>query len=241
MRDRYRSLVATIATSALIACGDAAVGDVTAPPLAATPAAPVANEWPSVDDYTDSDIPSTIGLTIHVDPRFEDDFRTFTVVATVHFEWVNEVSASVSASLINKNGTTVNQGSAGMQYSRLALPVPEGDTTFTVRISTNNITCGLVGKSSVSGNAAQKAIDVRLVQVVLFSQVILPTNGPDVLQPACPDPDAPAPPSGGGGDDFETCYTVWRELWSWDYLTRQFTLINEWVIGSFCYVYNQMT
>jgi hypothetical protein len=239
MRDRYRSLVATIATSALIACGDAAVGDVTAPPLAATPATPVANEWPSVDDYTENDIPSTIGLTIHIDPRFEDDYRTFAVVATVHFEWVNEVSASVSASLINQDGKTINQSSAGMQYTRLALPVAQGDTTLAVRISTNNITCGLVGKSTVSGSAAQKAIDFRLVQVVLFSQTISPTNGPDVLQPACVD--VTVPPGGGGGDDYEVCYTVWRELWSWDYFSGSFTLENEWVIGSFCYVYNLMT
>ena len=235
MHDRYRSLVATIATSALIACGDAAVGDVTAPPLAATPAAPVANEWPSVDEYAEYDIPSTIGLVIHVDPRFEDDYRTFAVVAKVSFEWVNEVSANITASLINKNGTTINQGSAGMKYTRLSLPVPQGDTTFTVRISTNNITCGLVGKSTVSGYAAQNAIDFRLVQVVLYSQTISPTNGPDVLQPACPDP------GGGGDDDNEVCYTVWRELWSWDYITRSFTLLDEWVVGSFCYVYNQMT
>lgn len=273
MPDRYRSLLATIATSALIACGDAAVGDVTAPPLAATPAAPVANEWPTVDDYTANGVSSAIGIRISVDSRFEDDYKTFVVVASVHFEWANEVLATVNASLVTQDGNVVNSGSAGMGYARLALPVPQGDTTFTVRLSTNYVTCGLIGKSSYSGTASAKALDVKLIQITLWSQTIPLTNGPDVLQPACP-PYAPPPPdecesaltrviagttgplateaedclddtaptdSGGGGDDFEVCYTVWRELWSWDYLTGSYTLVNEWVIGVFCYVYGQIT
>lgn len=193
MRDRYRSLVATIATSALIACGDAAVGDVTAPRLAATPAAPVADEWPSVDDYTANDISSAIGIRISVDARFEDDYKTFVVVGSVHFEWANEVLATVTASLITQDGNVVNSGSAGMGYARLALPVPQGDTTLTVRISTNYVTCGLIGKSSYSGTASAKALDVKLVQITLWSQTIPTTNGPDVLQPACP-PYTPPPP-----------------------------------------------
>lgn len=268
MRDRYRSLVATIATSALIACGDAAVDDVTAPHLTAMPAAPVTDEWPTEDDYAANDIPGTIGLKISVDARFEDDYKTFVVVANVHFEWANEVLATITASLVGPDGNVVNSGSAGMGYARLALPVPQGDTTFTVRISTNNVTCGLIGKSTYSGSASQKALDVKLVQITLWSQTIPPTNGPDVLQPACPPytppppdecesaatrliagatrpfaaeagecPDDTAPTDSGGDGEFEVCYTVWRELWVWDYYSDSYTLVNEWSLGTFCYVY----
>lgn len=264
MRDRYLSLVATIATSALIACGDAAVEDLTAPPLAATPAAPVTDdEWPSELDF--EGIPSAIGIQITVSPGFEDGNKTFVVDARVRFQWANEVSANVRASLINKEGNTINQGVAGMTYRRIALPVPQGDSTFTVRISTNNITCGLIGKSSYSGRAATRAIDLNLVQLVLWEQEINETSGPDVLQPACPPPPgcepspgnrviagtsgilasenedcAPAPPNGGGDDDFEFCYTVWRELWVWDYFSGSFNLQAEWIIGTFCFLYSQL-
>ena len=271
MHDRYRRLTATIATSALIACGDAAVGDVTAPRLAATPAAPVTSEWPSVEDYEANDIPSSIGISISVDARFEDDYKTFVVVAHVHFEWANEVMATVGASVINQDGKVINSSSAGMGYSRLALPVPQGDTTLTVRVSTNNITCGLIGKSSYTGTALQKAIDVKLVQITLWSQTLPNTNGPDVLQPACPPPppppdeckvvatrviaatagalatevtdctDAETAPTGSGGDDYEVCYTVWRELWVWNYSTRSYTLADEWYLGTFCFIDGQMT
>jgi hypothetical protein len=274
MRDRYLSLVATIATSALIACGDAAVDNVTAPVPAAKPAQPVANQWPTESEYAENGIPSAIGITIAPQASFQDDFTWFVATGNIHFEWVNDVSASVTAWLINKNGTTVNTGYAAIQYSRLALPVPEGDTVMTVRISTNGIKCGLIGKSSFSGHAAQKAIDVRLVQITLYSQTIGPTTGPDIVQPECP-PEAPpppppvcettpvarvlagtagilasesetcttapAPPPSGGGDDddFEICYTVWLELWIWDFFSNSFTLAEEWIVGFFCIVYTQ--
>ncbi len=265
MRDRYLSLVATIATSALIACGDAAVEYVTAPPLAATPAAPVTDEWPSELEF--EGIPSAIGIQITVSPRFEDGNKTFVVDARVRFQWANEVSASVGTSVIDKDGATINNGAAGMTYRRLALPVPQGDSTFTVRISTNNITCGLIGKSSYSGRATTRAIDLNLVQLVLWEQEINETTGPDVLQPACPprpgcepttasrviagtsgvlasenEDCAPAPPSGGLGDvDFVVCYTVWRELWVWDFYARSFGLVAEWIIGTWCYVLEHLT
>jgi hypothetical protein len=149
-------------------------------------------------------------------------------------------------------------------WKRLALPVPAGDTTLTVRLSTNGITCGLIGKSSYSGSAAQVALNVSLLQITLYQQSVTNTNAPDVMQPPCPPPpgceeapanrvlsgttgilasegedcvdDASAPPGGGGDDDFEVCYTVWRELWIWDYWSQTYTLSAEWIIGTYCYV-----
>lgn len=260
MRDRHVVLVATIATGAIFACSDAAVEEVTAPHLAATPATPVANSWPWVEQYAAAGIPSAIGLQITTSPRFEYDYQWFVVDGRVQFQWANEVSASVKAWLINKAGVTVNSGSAGAAYRRLALPVPSGDTTFTVRISTNGVTCGLTGKNSYEGRARQNALNITLIEVVLFHSEILTTNGQDVSQPACPPPDecqgpatrviggatgilasvasdcedAPAPP-GGGSDPIEVCYTVWREYWYYDYLTRRTYLVGRWPVGTVCY------
>ena len=264
MRDRYRSMVATIATGAMLACGDAAVEDVTAPPLAATPAPPVTSTWPTVSEVTNAGIPNAIGIQITLSPRFEKNNTEFVVDARVQFQWSNDVSASVKAWVINNGGTTLNSGSAGMQYSRLALPVASGDTTFTVRISTNGFTCDLIGKSSSEGKASTIALDTRLVAINLWQQTALPTNGPDVSQPKCGDgvppgcegpatrvvagatgilkteaadcDDAPAPPGGGGsgGGTMEICYTIWREFWIYDLYTRQYVRIAVVPIGSYC-------
>lgn len=270
MRTRYFNVVATIATSALFACSDAAVDEVTAPRIAATPAVPVTAEWPYVWEYADNEIPSAIGLSIRTDARFEDEYRTFVVDAHIHFEWSNEVSASLNAQLVDQYGTIVNSGSAGMSYKRAVLPVPSGDTTFTVRISTNNRTCGLLGRHSYKGSAGQRAINVNFLQVTLWEQILYETTGADVLQPACPPPpddcatpasrvlggvtgilaseqegceDAPAPPppSGGGGEEIELCYVIWRELWIWDYLLNTLQIVAEWPVGLICYYTTYMT
>jgi hypothetical protein len=238
MHHRYFSVVATIATSAMIACGDAAVDKITAPRPAVTPVTPVMNDWPSEDEFVANEIPGAIGIQISGYPRFEDNYRWFVVEARVRFQWANEVSAKVNASLINKSGATINQGSAGMSYKRLALPVASGDTTLTVKISTNNILCGLIGKSSYEGQAAQRALNLNLIQILLWDQTITVTNLPDVLEPVC---DAPEPPSEGGGEEVEVCYTVWREVWVWNWAYRTFYLYAEIPLGTFCYVENQMT
>ena len=262
MRDRYRSMVATIATGAMLACGDAAVGDVTAPPLAATPAPPVTNTWPTVSEVTDAGIPNAIGIQITLSPRFENNNTEFVVDARVQFQWANDVSASVKAWVINTGGATLNSGSAGMQYSRWGLPVPSGDTTFTVKVSTNGFTCDLTGKSSGEGKASTVALDTRLVAITLWQQTVLPTSGPDVSQPKCGDEipsgcegpatrvvagatgilrtevadcdDAPAPPGGSGGDTVEVCYTIWREYWFYDFYQRQYVLYAVVPIGTYC-------
>jgi hypothetical protein len=261
MRDRYHSLVLTIATGAMLACGDAAVGDVTAPPLAATPAPPVADNWPTVDEITSAGITNAIGIQITLDPRFENNNTEFVVDARVRFQWANEVSATARAWVINRAGTTLNSGSAGMGYKRFGLPVSSGDTTFTVRISTNGFTCDLTGKSSGEGTARVNAIDAKLIQILLWEQTAPTTTGPDVLQPTCNtevpgDCDAPASrvvagatgilasessdcedssaPTGGGGTTVEVCYTVWREYWWYDLYTGEYELYAVLPIGTYC-------
>lgn len=260
MRDRWFRMVVTIATSATIACGDAAVDPVTAPESAAKPATPVMNQWPTIWEY--SGIPVAASIQIGSDARFEADNLSFVVTAQVSFTWSNDVSARIEASLLNKQGQVVNRSTAGMSFQRFALPVAAGDSTLVVRISTNGIKCGLVGKHSYEGRASQVAIDARLVAFTLFTQTIHPTNGGDVMQPACPptpgceqEPvnrvvsgttgilasttgcnDAPAPPFGGGSEEFEVCFRIWRELWIWDYYTRAFSLAATWIVGILCYI-----
>jgi hypothetical protein len=259
-------LAVAIAAGVISACSDAAVNEVTAPQIAATPATPVAEQFPLITEWS-SAIPSAIGIQIFVSPRFEDNYQTFVVDANVRFQWANDVSASVDAWLLNKNGQTVNRGSAGMTWKRLALPVSAGDTTFTVRISTNNTTCGLVGKSSYSGTAAQVALDFRLMQITLYYQSLSLTTGPDVTQPPCPPSGCslepvtriaggatsalaaateacpgsyPIPPD-GGTEDYWVCVTVWRQLFVWDYYAQMFSLSAEWLVGYFCYGYSTIT
>ena len=258
MRDRWFRMVVTIATSATIACGDEAVDPVTAPNLAARPAVPATNQWPYLWEF--SATPTAGSIEISSDAHFDTDYLTFIAEATISFTWSNDVSGKLDAWLLNKQGQTINRSSASMAFQRWALPVPSGDSTVVVQVSTNNTTCGLVGKHSYEGRAATVAIDAKLVQITLFSQAIGATNGPDVLQPACPIPAGcqevpvyrvssgitgvpaptlvcggiPAPP--GGEEEFEVCFTVWRELWIWDYLSRTYNLDTSWLIGAYCYV-----
>ena len=265
MRDRWFRMVVTIATSATIACSDEAVESVTAPKPAAMPAAPATNQFPYYWEF--SFTPTIASIQISSDAYFEADNLTFVATARVSFTWSNDVSARLDAWLLNKQGQTVNRSSSGMTYSRFALPVAAGDSTLVVRVSTNNITCGLVGKHSYEGRASQIAIDARLVQITLFTQGIQTTNGADVTQPACPPTtgceagpatrvvsgstgilasttdcdDAPTPPGGGGEDEFMVCFALWRELWVWDYASGTFQLSSTWFLGVICYINVLMT
>jgi hypothetical protein len=260
---RYRCLivVATIVASVLTACTDAAVDQVTAPHSAATPVQPVASQWPTEGEYEANEIPNAIGIQISVHPNFSADTLTFVVQAHVSFQWANDVSATVWASLLNRNGSVINSSEASMAYQRFAVPVASGDTTFVVRVSTNGFKCGLTGKSAYAGRAAAKAIDSRLVVITLWEQTIGKTNFLDVSLPACPpdedecqaasrviggmsaalpntegcDDEAPLPP-GGGSEPVEVCYVVWREYWYFDLRTRQYVLLFEYPVGIYCYV-----
>jgi hypothetical protein len=265
MRTRFPSVVATIVAGVTLACNDAAVEQITAPPLAATPAQPVSNMYPGTWEYTAAGIPAAIGMRITTTPKWENDYQIFTVVASVKFEWANYVTAGLNTSLVDKAGRNVNSGSAGVTYSRFLLPVASGDTTFVVSISTHGQKCGLMGKHTYSGSAQQQAINVSFVQVTVYRHDVLLTSGPDILQPACPPPppppdecdepasrliggiggpvastgedcDAPAPPNGGSTESIEVCYTIWREYWYYDYVTRRSYLIARYPIGTMCYM-----
>ena len=262
MRNRYLIVVATIVAGVLSACSDAAVDQVTAPPSAATPVQPVANTWPSEGEYESNEISSAIGIQITPNPYFSADTLTFVVEAQVRFQWANDVSATVWASIINKSGTVINSSDAGMAYQRLAVPVASGDTTFEVRVSTNRTKCGLTGKSAYAGHAKAKAIDSKILVITLWEQTIGRTNGPDITLPDCPpesdpcqavsrviggasaalpstsgcdDDDAPAPPNGSSAP-VEVCFVIWREHWIFDYSTYEYTLLEAYPIGLYCYV-----
>ena len=112
MRDRYLFVVATIAASAL-ACSDAAVDEITAPPSAATPVHPVTELWPSEEEIEASGVSSAIGIQITVNAYFEQG-PWFVVEGRVRFQWANDVSASLWAWLL-KNGTTINSSEASMR------------------------------------------------------------------------------------------------------------------------------
>ena len=261
MRDRYLIVVATIAASALTACSDAAVDQVTAPPSAATPVHPVAAQWPSTDEYEANEIPSAIGIQIGVSSYFSADTLSFVVEARVQFQWANDVSATVWASVINKGGTVINSSEASMAYRRFAVPVARGDTTFVVRVSTNGFKCGLTGKSAYAGHAEAKAVDAKLIVISLWEQHIGRTNTADVMLPACPsepaacpvsrviggssaalpstsdcddDDSAPSPPN-GGSEPVEVCYYIWREFWVLDLTTGRRSFLYSIPIGYFCY------
>jgi hypothetical protein len=261
MRTRYLIVVATIATNGLTACSDAAVDQVTAPPSAATPVQPVANTWPSVEEYETNEISSAIGIQITPNPYFSADTLTFVVEAQVKFQWANDVGATIWASIINRNGTVINSSEAGMSYQRFGLPVASGDTTFVVRVSTNRIKCGLTGKAAYAGHAYTKAIDTKLLVFNLWEQEVGKTNAPDVVLPDCPeepetcepvsrviggapaalpstsgcDDEAPAPPS-GTSEPVEVCYVIWREFWIIDLTTYQRTLLYAYPVGLYCFV-----
>jgi hypothetical protein len=268
MRNRILSVVATIVSGVTLACNDAAVDQITAPPIAATPVQPVLNQYPTVWEYEAAGIPSAIGMRILTTPGFENDWQTFVVLARVTFEWANYVTASLNTSLVDNLNRVMNSGSGGVTYSRFLLPVSQGDTTLTVSISTHGRNCGLMGRHTYSGGSAQMAINFNWVQIPLWQQTIQVTSGTDMLQPACaptppPEPecddepatriisgaggllssgegcDDPEPPT-GTSDPVQVCYTIWREIWILDLSTMKLYLLTEIPIGVYCY-YTNMT
>lgn len=257
MRDRYLIVVATIAASVLTACSDAAVEQITAPPSTVTPVQPVASFWPTREEVETSGT-GALGIQITLNSYFSADTLSFVVEARIRFQWANDVSATVWASLLNKNGSVVNSSEASMAYVRLAVPVASGDTTLVVRTATMGVKCGLIGKNAYAGRAAVKAIDASIVVVTLWHQDIGKTNGPDVVLPSCPEPDAcqpvsrviggtsaalpstsgcddGAPAAPNGGEPVEVCYVIWREFWIIDLSTYTRTLVAAYPIGYFCY------
>jgi hypothetical protein len=262
MRNRFAPIIVAIASGLTMACGDAAVERVTAPKVTATPATPVANEYPSTEEFENAGIPAAAGIMLSATTHYEDDYRTFVATLNVRFTWSNNVSASLKAWVQNKTGQVINSGSAGMSYRRWLLPVARGDTTFTVRVSTNGIRCGLIGKAEYEGSAAQIAFDLsKMLQIELAGQQYGQTTTPDNAQPDCtPDPGceqsdervidgdggflasdeascddpAPSPPSGGDGEEVEVCVAVWRELWMF-IPPNTFRLLDRWFLGTICY------
>lgn len=263
MMNRFAPMVLAIATGLTMACGDAAVESITAPKIAATPAQPVANQFPTVDEVEGAGIPAAASIQMSATTRFEDNWRTFVASLTVTVRWSNDASAQIDAWVQNRNGQVINQGSAGMKWRRWMLPVMQGDTTFTVRVSTNGITCGLVGKARYQGRAAQMAVELsKLIEIELASQTFLPTTSADTPQPDCPpDPgceeppasrvisagnvslaaepvpcdEAPPPPGGGVPEPVEICVAVWRQHWLYDFATGRLTLLSQYFIGVICY------
>ena len=259
MRGRF-VLVATFAAGTTIACSDAAVGDLTAPKIAATPATPAANQWPYEYELTSKGIPSTVGLNMYSFPYWENDYGIFSVDVRVNFTWSNEVSASASLNLRDSTNRIVNEGKTAISYTRFALPVSYGDTTFTVRLSTNNRKCGLIGRHTLKGRAAQVVMNWSWITISLYGQEY-ETAGADVMQPACPpsdecaapasrviggvtgiqrsestDCESPSPPPGGGiSEDYLVCYNVWRELYVWDYLAGTWQRRSQWLLSTICY------
>ena len=68
MRNGMSSVVATIVAGVTLACSDAAVEQITAPPLAATPAQPVLNQYPGTWEYEAAGIPVGKGMSIRTTP-----------------------------------------------------------------------------------------------------------------------------------------------------------------------------
>jgi hypothetical protein len=40
---------------------------------------------------------------------------------------------------------------------------------------------------------------------------------------------------GGGDDSIEVCYIVWREYWTYDLITRRYTMVARWPLSVECY------
>jgi hypothetical protein len=260
MRNRCAWIVLACAASVTIACGDAAVESLTAPKITATPATPVANQWPTEEEYENAGISSAVGLLMHGSGYFESDYKTFIASVALQFTWSNDVNANLHGWVQNATGQTINSASKGMTWKRFALPVAYGDTTFSVSVSTNNITCGLLGKGTYSGGAGQQLLTI---QVHHTSQQA--TNIADVPQPTCPpgdapdpgcepqdyriigaaealasgdgscDEPAPTPPSGGPNEEVEVCVAVWRQLWLYDPSRNTLRLLDQWFLGVICY------
>jgi hypothetical protein len=224
MRTRYLIVVATIATNGLTACSDAAVDQVTAPPSAATPVQPVANTWPSVEEYETNEISSAIGIQITPNPYFSADTLTFVVEAQVKFQWANDVGATIWASIINRKcGLTGKAAYAGHAYTKAI------DTKLLVF----NLWEQEVGKTN--------APDVVLPDCPEEPETCEPVSrvigGAPAALPSTSgcDDEAPAPPS-GTSEPVEVCYVIWREFWIIDLTTYQRTLLYAYPVGLYCFV-----
>lgn len=141
---------------------------------------PVFSEYPDSAAMIAAGIPFSGSINVTSTGQLLAD-TAFRGTGTVDFYWANDVSFSMSARLINANGTTINNDSKSAAWYRIDFPVYHGDTSLSVTLATNGNKCGLTGKTNATGTARTILNPGGLV----VWQLTQPESAPDKQQPAC--------------------------------------------------------
>jgi hypothetical protein len=143
-----------------------------------------------------------------VSGAFYNSNADFTASAPIWWQTVTDVSVTVTAT-VKKNSDNSTVNSAVKSASKNGwVPMGRFDTTVTVTASTMNRTCGITGKSNVSGSAALHLLRVDFTVTTPW-QTSLNTDGTDVTLADCPPindtQSSPSPCPGQLIYDPETC------------------------------------
>ncbi len=160
-----------------------------------TPHAPHFDDYPDSLSWVNAALPGP-SLTASSSASFVGGYTQFAGTGNFTFAWANDVLATETLTLINGLGTSLNSGAPSVHWYRLALPVPNGDTTLTDTITTVNRKCGLAGKHAASGKASQ-IVKGLSTEVTMWS-IEANTPGTDQTQPACAPPKSKLLLSHGG-------------------------------------------
>lgn len=155
----------------------------TAPrPLA--PRAPAFETYEDSATYVESGGSLAGGFSGSVSGAFYNSNANFTATAPIWWQWVTDVSATVTATVANNaDNSTVNSASSSGGRSGWVPNFSRVDTTLQAQASTLNRVCGVTGHSHLSGSAALHLLVNSSVTTPW--QTSLNTDGADVTLPDC--------------------------------------------------------
>jgi len=138
-------------------------------------------------------------------PAAAFDRDTWAASSEVNFTWVNNASAKLHVSLINTEGTVVNESEGGYQNA-MWRPFNYGPHTITVSASAAHHPCGVMGKSKLSIAASLYVINtLHEVNPTRLWERAFSYNGNDVPRPPCPPAPCPEGQTGVAEGDRVRC------------------------------------
>lgn len=259
---RRSRIFLTAAILGLAACrdGTGTIGPDVAPRLAPDgPSRWVDGRYPTEEEYY-AELGDARPMTWadRITASFTPDLSLWTADAEVSYLFGNVGSGKLTAQVRYKDGSVINSDEDPYLFDQVHPRIVKHTEMFSLKISTLNHTCDIVGKARIEAVNAAKVFRWGGGSLVTLWTHYLNESHPDVTLPPCnaskcDDPSTPAveecgtreggepygsDPSGGGGGDCPTCIeqppdgptTCWVRYW----YNKQTGEVLSWYI-LYCY------